>query len=654
MMNVSTILDHIDSGHMALPEFQRGYVWNRDQVRALMMSLYNRYPVGSLLVWATKSETARYRGDGTIQPGVVKLLLDGQQRMTSLYGIIRGKPPKFFDGKIETFTGLYFHLEAEEFSFYMPIKMRDDPLWIDVTRLMREGLDPFIDSLGTNPQFQSKFSKYISRLNRIQGIRDIAIHAEEVTGEDKSIDVVVDIFNRVNSGGTKLSKGDLALAKVCAEAPDARGRMKSALKSWWDAGYHFDLDWFLRNINTVATGEAKFNALHDIDAANFEDGLKRAEKVINYLLNIIAGRLGLDHERVFFGRYAMPVMARYVDQRGGRVENAEERDKLLYWYLQSALWGRFSSSTESTINKDLETIEDLDGALDGLIKELRLWRGNLTVEPGNFDGWSLGARFYPLLYLLTRMGEARDWGTGLPLRGNLLGKMNRLEVHHIFPRKLLYKQGHGKAQVNAVANYCFLTKDTNLKISATAPEVYFKEIEKNHPGALASQWIPMDPSLWAVDRYLDFLAERRKLLAEAANTFFEELLSGQGATLETPGLVVPDSHVPAPPIDEDEEQELLIEANLWTIDHGLAEGEMLYELQDPTTGEPTAILDLAWPEGVQRGLSQPVALLLNESPETLAAASAAGLRYFVSVEAFKRYVEKEVLGIVLESSEEAA
>ncbi len=74
-MKISTILDHIDSGHMALPEFQRGYVWNRDQVRGLFDSLYRRHPVGGLLVWATEAKTATHRGDGSLAAGVVKLLM---------------------------------------------------------------------------------------------------------------------------------------------------------------------------------------------------------------------------------------------------------------------------------------------------------------------------------------------------------------------------------------------------------------------------------------------------------------------------------------------------------------------------------------------------------------------------------------------------
>jgi Protein of unknown function DUF262 len=202
-MKISTILDHIDSGHMALPEFQRGYVWNRDQVRGLFDSLYRRHPVGGLLVWATEAKIATHRGDGPLAPGVVKLLLDGQQRMTSLYGVVRGKSPKFFDGNAQAFTGLQFHLETEIFAFYQPVKMKDDPLWVDVTELMKAGnagLGPFVTRLSTNPVTAPKVGDYVARLSGLLGITEIDLHIEEVTGANKTLDVVVDIFNRVNSG----------------------------------------------------------------------------------------------------------------------------------------------------------------------------------------------------------------------------------------------------------------------------------------------------------------------------------------------------------------------------------------------------------------------------------------------------------------------
>lgn len=312
--------------------------------------------------------------------------------------------------------------------------MQDDPLWIDVTELMRKGtaeLGQFVDRLTAQPELATKVGLYVGRLSRLLGITDVDLHIEEVTGTDKTLDVVVDIFNRVNSGGTKLSKGDLALAKICADWPEARDTMKAKLKEWTNAGYHFSLDWLLRSVNTALTGEARFQYLHEKSAAEVQDGLKRAIKHIDTSLNLIGGRLGLDHDQVFFGRFGVPVMVRYLDQRTGPLDE-KERDKLLFWYVQAGMWGRFSGSTESYIDQDLGALEGPDGGLDKLLEQLRLWHGGLRVEPGHFTGWSLGARFYPVLYLLTRMGQARDWGTGLPLKANLLGKMNKLEVHHIF------------------------------------------------------------------------------------------------------------------------------------------------------------------------------------------------------------------------------
>jgi hypothetical protein len=644
-MKISTILDHIDSGHMALPEFQRGYVWNRDQVRGLLDSLYRRHPIGGLLVWATESLTATHRGDGPLASGIVKLLLDGQQRMTTLYGVVRGKPPKFFDGNVKTFTGLQFHLETETFSFYQPMKMDGDPLWVDVSGLMQKGsagLGGFITRLSQEPELAPKVGDYVARLSHLLGIIDIDLHAEEVTGEDKTLDVVVDIFNRVNSGGTKLSRGDLALAKICAEWPDARDSMKVKIKEWSEAGYDFNLDWLLRSVNTVLTGEAKFQYLHDKSAEDIQSALKRANKHIDKCLNLIAGRLGLDHDRVLFSRFGIPVMVRYLDQHDGQMSE-KEQDKLLFWYAQAGMWGRFSASTESVIDQDLAALEGPDGSLDKLLEQLRLWHGGLSVEPEHFAGWSLGARFYPVLYLLTRMGEASDWGTGIPLKSSMLGIMSQLEVHHIFPKAQLYKRDFMRAEVNALANFCFLTKDTNLAISDRLPEEYFPEIEKAHPGALASQWIPSDPELWKIENFPKFLEARKVLLAAEVNRRMEALLHGDVHFLAGPTTPSPSAPTVLGGITSEEEGELLEGLNDWVEEQNLPRGIMSYDFADEVTGEQRAVFDLAWPNGVQEELSQPVVVLLDEGREVIAIASQAGYRCFVSVSDFKVYVQHEIL-----------
>lgn len=649
-MEIRTILDQIDLGSMALPEFQRGYVWNRDQVRKLMDSLYHRYPVGGLLVWRTKTENADTRGDGVLSMGSVDLLLDGQQRITSLYGIIRGKPPRFFDGNAQAFMDLHFNIEEQTFEFYGPLKMKNNPLWISVTALMQQGVGTFIQSVVANSDMQPKLTTYINRLAALEGIKNIDLHVELVTGEDRTVDTVVDIFNMVNSGGTKLSSGDLALAKICATWPDARDEMKGRLQKWRRVGFNNKLDWLLRCINAVTTGRAPFSSLKDIDTSTFRNGLMQTEKAVDRLLNLISARLGLDHDRVIGSRYSFPVLARYLVQKGGQLSDHEEQDKLLYWYIHTFLWGRYSGSTESVISQDLAAIEAGDGGLDRLIENLRSNRGDLTIRQSDFSDWSLGARFYPMLYMLTRVSHVKDWGSGVELSNYLLGHLSRLELHHIFPKAMLYKHGYGRAQVNALANFTFLTQETNLEVSDKNPMDYMPHYAKKHPGALESHWIPTDPDLWKPENYPQFLEARRELLAKAANSFLDSLVAGTAPeavpaadrailTEEQPAQVVLGG------IGSEEEDEILRECNDWVVSQGLPSGEFSYELSDPLTGEPLAVLDLAWPNGLQEGLSDPAALLIDESTDIEEILNRARYLFFTDVGSFRHYVTKDILAL---------
>ena len=117
MKSLAAILFDIDGGDLTLPKFQRGYVWQRSQVRELMRSLYEGFPVGSFLIWKT---------DALAGSGTHTFLLDGQQRITSLYGIIRGMKPAFSDGDPKAFLNLYFNLDYEVFEFKSS-KMTGDP-----------------------------------------------------------------------------------------------------------------------------------------------------------------------------------------------------------------------------------------------------------------------------------------------------------------------------------------------------------------------------------------------------------------------------------------------------------------------------------------------------------------------------------------------
>ena len=630
-MTIDEILKLIDIGSYAMPVFQRGYVWNREQVRKLMNSLYKGYPIGQLLVWNTSTDPTLSRGNGELTPGNVNLILDGQQRITTLYGIIKGIPPKFFDGNANSFTNLYFHIDEEIFEFYQAAKMKNDKAWISVTELMQQNASVFMQNkIQEDPQNMDFWIGHLAVLVKLNQIKEIDIHIQTVEGEDKTIDVVVEIFNNVNSGGTKLSKGDLTLAKICSEWPEAREEIKSVLDDFHRAGYDFTTEWFLRAITVYLTGQPYYNAMSQMPIEAIKNAIPETKKRIGTCLDHIASRLGLNHGRVLGNVFAVITMLGYLKSQNWKLANSKEWDKLLYWYVHAFLWGRYASSTESALAQDLKLISDGKGT-DGLITMLKQSRGNLTIRQEDFWGWSTGARFYPLLYLLTRMNRSRDWGSNLELNCCLLGSNSSLEVHHIFPKDLLYKAGKSKAVVNSLANYAFLTKDTNIEISNQKPEEYFPHYIAKCPGAMESHWIPMDSNLWKIEHYEDFLKERRKLLATAANTILDSLYSGEIAETAIDCCAMRNYVSITEATDEIER------LCLWMKKRGLNEGVPNHELIDES-GNVIGILDLAWPQGIQNGLSERIAILLNETADVQATVSKYGYRYYTSIEEFKEYI----------------
>ena len=523
--SISTILDDIERGACALPVFQRGYVWNGTKVRKLFASLYRGYPIGSLLAWEPVHEV-KTRSNNTDKKPPRYLLIDGQQRMMSLFGVMRGKEPPYFDGKPGIFSGLYFNLEQESFEFYQGSKMKDDSLWIDVSELYtgNSTIGSIVDELQSET---SDITKYVNRLSRLQRIKELELHIDEVKGEDKTEEIVSEIFQIVNQSGTNLSGGDIALAKICVDWDKARTTMQTKIDNWEKSGYKFKRDWLLRVMCATITGRAKFDNLKSEDTDEIKTGLKRAESHIDKILNRIDDSLGLSDDKVLFGKYTFPTIAAFLEFHGNN-PTPKQWNRLIYWYVHASMWGRYSGSTESTLEKDLAIVRDSktpDNVITSLIDALRDSRGSLDVEPNNFNKTAAGATFYPVLQLLTHLKGSKDLITGLPLRRGQLGNQAQLQKHHLFPQALMKEHGYEQNDWNSLANYCFLTAESNKKIGKRYPGDYFSDVANNHPGALESHWIPMDRRLWKIENYFEFLEERRNLLARATNDLLNGLLA---------------------------------------------------------------------------------------------------------------------------------
>lgn len=173
--------------------------------------------------------------------------------------------------------------------------------------------------------------------------------------------------------------------------------------------------------------------------------------------------------------------------------------------------------SQSMLMQDLTAMENHAEALDRLIDQLRTWHSGSRGASQQLRQLERGRPFLSDALHADTRGEARDWDTGLPLKADRLGQNQPLpRDHHIFPKSQLYTRGHDRPKVNSLATYCFLTQATNLDISNTLPEVYFPQIEASHPGALSSQWVPMDqPSCGALKTTLTFWPNADILVAES-------------------------------------------------------------------------------------------------------------------------------------------
>ncbi|WP_278265434.1 DUF262 domain-containing protein [Nocardia sp. AG03] len=635
MTRLSTLLDQIDAGIVLLPEFQRGYVWNRDQVRGLLRSLYLEHPVGGLLFWETDSDDIAYRGDSRAVSGPRRLLLDGQQRMTTIYGVVRGTPPPFFEGDDNAFTGLHFDVENEVFEFYSPAKMKGNPFWVDVTELFQRGPMGYLRRFDptTYPHVDDALiDVFLDRLNRVQQITKMSFNEEKITDSHRTVDDVVEIFNRVNSGGTKLSKGDLALASLCARRSEARQELRGNLDRWNEMGYALSLDWLLRNVTAVATGRSVFDALGKVTPAEFETALRSAVSHIDTFLDAVSTRLGLDHTQVLMAPAAIHVASRLLELNGGRFDDDAHRDRVLYWYVHAALWGRYTGSAETALQQDYDAAAR--GGIDALIKNLERTRGGtLAIQPDDFNGANRGARFYPLLYTLSRACGARDIGSGLELRAEHLGQQAALDIHRVFPNELLSKAGFERGQIQSLANFCVLPASTVDLLKKRSPAEYLGEVERDQPGVLESQWIPTNPTLWQVEKYPEFLQARRELLTAAAQRFLESLRAGEATTANLRPVRIRDENAnPALARLRAAVEEL--------AERGFARPQFEVEVADPRTRRELAVADALWPAGLQPGIGEPVLLLHDRDDVDLSRLTALGYQVFTSLDELLAYANR--------------
>lgn len=560
-MSVNQLVANIEKGYIQKPEMQREYVWRATRVRDLLDSLYRGYPSGTILLWETDTDapTSEFaiatEKNSTTRP---LLLLDGQQRLTSLSSVIRGEPIFVRERRKLRQIEILFNLEhpdelvtiteiddAPEISFQSSVddEMDDDEEetlqerlnqftfivstpqlanaanWVNVSEVFASHSDAeFLKKAGVSSLDDPLYTKYSDRLKKLRQIREYSYRLD-VLEPTLSYEEVTEIFIRVNSLGVKLRSSDLALAQITAKWRNSLVLFQEFQSEVHEQrGLYFDLGFFVKSLVISATGQSKFKTLGSLSKEELENGWEIAKKNITFALNFVTSNLKIDSLALLSSPFIVHTIAYWGEKNNGKVSQAES-SAMRRWALIANTKSYYSSSAESKLDADLLALRSGSGA-DGLLARLETQLGRLDVTEAEMIGKTVSSGYFKAMFIAFREDGAKDWYSKLEISVKHRGNEDKLQFHHIFPKAFL-RQNYPdlrRNQVNDISNLAFIGGKTNREISAKPPAEYLKKIiESKDVELLNLQAIPTEGEILDEYSYDDFLLRRRKAIVKRIN-----------------------------------------------------------------------------------------------------------------------------------------
>ena len=543
-MKISQVLDKIDENQLFVPTFQREYVWKRPDAKKLISSLIKEYPTGTMLTWETNSPP-EIKGDykHTEEKGSIKLILDGQQRITTLYMLMKGViPPYYTEKEIKNdIRNLYVNVEILELEYFKKTIMENNPLWVNITNIFKREINArdITDKLELENNGERLPKERETKIyNNIRAIENIENRdfIEQIIPVKATIKEAIDIFYIVNASGVNLTDAELALAQISGYWPQARKLFKNKIEELKGKGWVFNLDFIVYVLLGVTHNVgSKMEKLHSMDNKNLiiDAWNKLEKKVLDYALNILQSQAYIDHSKEINSVYALVPIITYIFNKFDSKLNEEEIKKIVKWFYYSQLRQRYVSQLPQKLDKDLSIITKSENPFDellGIIAEER----PLEIKSSEFIGRDIRHPLFSLMRWYFKSKGAVCLGTGLKLRKNM-GKSYGLENDHIFAYSVLRDSEYFDmdnrfeyALAQEITNRAILTGIENRTKSAKYADNYLNGVKERFPNALALQCIPENEELWKLENYEKFLETRRKLLAEKLNHFLNNISIAPG------------------------------------------------------------------------------------------------------------------------------
>lgn len=571
-LTVNQLIEKIDTGELGLPELQRPFIWKDSKVRDLFDSMMHGYPIGYLMLWECPSlEKKKSIGvEAHSYESPKEVIIDGQQRLTSLYAVIKGK--KVINSKYDekTITISYNPLRNKFEVGYQATKK--DPEWIynisdiftstSIRKFTNRFLDVLAESRVRNNRVLSEDEEDIisNNIDSVYNLRSYSLPVFDIKANAEEEDVS-EIFVRVNSGGVSLKQNDFILTLLSLYWDDGRKEIerfsrestqptKGVVTSYNQLtevtaqdlirvvmAYGFDrarlkygykllrgADFDKKGAIDDSLRNDRFNTLKSklpdvIDVNSWHEFLKA---IMN--AGYLSGELILSRNAIYYS-YAMYLIAKHRFH----ASNNENMHLTSLWFYYASLLSLYTTSFESTVEQHLNVIKEFH-ALDEY-KQFILSRVNERLTNDFFDITLIGSEglavsgrgnnawnaYVAALIILNAkvlfskssllLSKLFELGTD--------GKRKSLEKHHLFPKAYLKSQGYSDSKINQMANYAFIDWKDNMDILDSAPSQYYPIICQ---GRTSEQIMEMEeenalPHGWENMSYEDFLIARRKLMA---------------------------------------------------------------------------------------------------------------------------------------------
>jgi len=501
---LSSLLVDVERGNIKIPVFQREYVWTDDQVMSLLDSIYRGYPVGSLLLWSTKEALRHERNVGgfelpkTPEDYPVNYVLDGQQRLTTLYGVFNSDK-KTSDKELADRFNVCFVPYAEEFIHYKAADPKTSinlRAILDTTKLLPE-LGRFDDSMKTViATLTERFKDY---------------EFPVVTIRDRTNQEVCRVFQRINSSGTSLSTLELLTAWTWSDQFNLVKEIEGVLLNLADKGYdQLDETLVMRCLAAVVLDRIDPDELVDVAPEKLITGVQRLKQAIYATVDFLEKELRI--KNVIFIPFPIMVVPLVKFFSIELKPNAAQMQGLKRWFWFVSFTQRYKAGTNVAVMEDLGVMksfaagklnfDNFSAKIDPALFK-KTWRINSTVAKAAI---CMLAQFSPRSFL----------SNGLVDLSTAMSAYNSREFHHVYPKGYLATQGIAFHESNIIANVCFLSQADNRAISDSSPTTYMAKIDSSLKSSIAaSSLLPLD-AMDGSKTYADFIVARAEMLAAAA------------------------------------------------------------------------------------------------------------------------------------------